>query len=225
MKAKILFVDDEQNILAAFKRQLRGRVDMDTANSGREGLELLESGGPYAVVVSDMRMPEMDGIQFLSKVQEKSPDTIRLMLTGNADQETAVKAVNEGRVFQFLNKPCSEKVMNQALQDGIQQYRLARAEKELLAKTLNGSIRILTDILSMADPEGFTQSQSLKKCIKSFAPMFKDTNSWEIELAAMLFSIGKVTLPSETMTKSREKIALTGSRRICWCEYRKLAVA
>ena len=93
-KEKILLVDDEQNILTGLKRQLRGTFNILTAEGGHKGLEALEEQGPFAVIVSDMRMPEMNGIQFLVKASEVCPDAVRMMLTGNADLETAMHAVN-----------------------------------------------------------------------------------------------------------------------------------
>jgi DNA-binding NtrC family response regulator len=89
----VLFVDDEPNALEAFERQLRKRFSIRTAESAREALKILEKYGPCAVIVSDMRMPGMDGIQLLSRVKDLYPDTVRIMLTGNADQETAIGSV------------------------------------------------------------------------------------------------------------------------------------
>ena len=93
MSEKILCVDDDPRILQAFQRQLRKQFHIETAPGGAEGLEAIASSGPFAVIVSDMRMPGMDGIQFLSAVKERAPESVRIMLTGNADQQTAVDAV------------------------------------------------------------------------------------------------------------------------------------
>ncbi len=98
---KVLFVDDEQNILDTFRVSLRKRFKVDTALGPLEGLEKIKESGPYAIVVSDLKMPNMDGISFLSKVQELSPDTVRIMLTGHADLTSAISAVNEGLSFAF----------------------------------------------------------------------------------------------------------------------------
>ena len=93
--SKILLVDDEENILAGLKRQLRGTFNIETAVGGHNGLQVLQEKGPFAVIVSDMRMPEMNGIQFLVKSAKLYPDTVLMMLTGNADLETAMHAVNK----------------------------------------------------------------------------------------------------------------------------------
>ncbi|MFH1417727.1 MAG: response regulator, partial [Planctomycetota bacterium] len=136
MSKKILCVDDDPNILNAYRRGLRRLFEIETAEGGAEGLEAIASQGPFAVVVSDMRMPGMDGIQFLTAVKKRAPESVRIMLTGNADQQTAMDAVNEGSIFRFLTKPCPPEHLAKALTAGIEQYRLITAEKELLGKTL-----------------------------------------------------------------------------------------
>ena len=97
MPEQILLVDDDRNILDGYRRNLRGEFLIDVAQSGQEALGLLDSKGPYAVVISDMRMPGMDGIEFLRRVKSASPETVRVMLTGNAETETAIEAINEGK--------------------------------------------------------------------------------------------------------------------------------
>jgi len=124
MSEKNLLVDDEPNVLESMQRQLRNRFDVKSAQSGEEALEVLRTGGPFALIVSDMRMPGMDGVQLLSLVKDMYPDTVRIMLTGNADQETAVEAVNAGQIFRFLSKPCSTATLATALALAARHYRL-----------------------------------------------------------------------------------------------------
>ena len=90
MNNRILFVDDDPNLLAALSRSLRKLFTFDTALSGAEALQKLDRDGPYAVVVADQTMPGMSGVELLETVRELAPDTVRLMLTGNADQKSAV---------------------------------------------------------------------------------------------------------------------------------------
>ena len=99
--------------------------DIDFADSGAKGLKLL-SENEYSVVVSDMQMPEMNGAEFLKNVKDKSPDTVRIMLTGNADQQTAVTAINDSDVFRFLNKPCVASELALVLDQASLQYRNAQ---------------------------------------------------------------------------------------------------
>lgn len=128
---RILLVDDDPNVLSGYRRHLGRRYPLSTALSGAEALEIL-SGEPAAVVIADMRMPKMNGVQLLAEVEKRSPDTVRMMLTGNADQETAVLAVNRGRVFRFLTKPASVETVVDAIEAALDQYRLIRADHELV---------------------------------------------------------------------------------------------
>ena len=123
MNDKILLVDDEPKVLAAIKRQLRKKFRFETALSGEEALKVIDEKGPFAVVVSDYKMPGMNGIDFLCKVKTVDPDTVRMMLTGSADMSTAIQAVNEGSIFQFHPKPCPAETLGQAIKSGIDKYR------------------------------------------------------------------------------------------------------
>jgi response regulator RpfG family c-di-GMP phosphodiesterase len=210
MSARILFVDDEPNVLAAYQRSLRNKFVLATATSGDQALGLIDSEGPFAVLVADMQMPLMNGIQFLRKAQQKAPDSVRLMLTGNADQRTAIEAVNHGHVFSFLTKPCPPESLETALENAVKQYRLVMAEKELLEQTLNGSVKLLTDILSMVDARGFGRAQRLRDEIRSVAAWFNAPRPWELELGAMLSHIGYVAIPGSVLEKFREGSALSG---------------
>ena len=201
--SRILFVDDDPNVLSAYQRTLRKRYTLDTASSGDAGLALMEKDGPYAVIVADMQMPGMNGVDFLKHAMQKSPDSVRLMLTGNADQKTAADAVNHGHVFSFLSKPCPAESLEAALENALRQYQLICAEKELLEETLNGSIKVLTDILAIVDPEAFGHAQRLREEIRGVAKWFGVPRAWEYELGAMLSQIGTVAIPPTVLARHR----------------------
>lgn len=198
---KILVVDDDPNLLAGMNRQLRGKYNVTTAQSGQEGLEFIQDQGPFAVVISDMRMPEMNGIQFLTQAAERAPDTVRMMLTGNADLETAMHALNEGNIFRFLVKPCHRSTLEWTLEDGIRQYRLVRAEKELLEQTLKGSVKVLTNILELVNPLAFSRTSRLRHYVRQVVRTMQLEDSWQYELAAMLSQIGCVSVPPDTLSR------------------------
>jgi response regulator RpfG family c-di-GMP phosphodiesterase len=206
---KVLFVDDDPNILAALQRQLRRDFQVETAPGPNEALEILKDGAGFAVVVADMRMPEMDGVEFLVKVRQQAPDVVRMMLTGNADQATAVEAVNSGRIFRFLNKPCESEVIAEALKASIQHYELVHHERELLEKTLNGTIHLLTEILAVNDPKAFTQAQQLRDNTRMLVAHLHLERAWEYEAAASLAQIGQAAIPREVMLKVRVGHTLT----------------
>lgn len=199
MSEKILLVDDDSNILEGFRRTLSREFLMETALGGEQALKLVADNGPYAVVVSDMRMPGMDGIQLLIRIKSVSPDTIRIMLTGNADMETAVDAINEGSIFRFLNKPCNKEVMAKTLTAALVQYRLVTAEKQLLEHTLSGSIQVLTEVLSLVNPTAFSRAERARRYIHHIVTKMKLGNPWQYEVAAMMSQLGCVTLAPETI--------------------------
>jgi serine phosphatase RsbU (regulator of sigma subunit) len=160
MKDKILLVDDDVMVLAGLKRQLRNQFSIDTALSGEEALQLMRENGPYAVIISDFMMPGMNGVEFLSKVKNSNPDTIRMMLTGTADMPTAIKAVNEGNIFQFHPKPCPTETLSKAIQSGLLHYNKTIADQNQLRKvkvSLAQASRVQQKMLPKADPqiEGF----------------------------------------------------------------------
>lgn len=209
MNTKILCVDDDPNILAGFQRNLRKQFNVEVALGGEEAIAAMAQNGPFAVIVADMQMPGMNGVELLKKCEKQAPDTVRIMLTGNADQRTAADAVNEGHVFRFLTKPCTPEALTWALDAGLQHHRLITTEKELLEKTLSGSVRLLMDILSMVEPEGFGRAQKEREYMRSLAESFKTTQRWELEMAALLSQIGYVTIPTTLRQKVKAGLALT----------------
>lgn len=209
--ARILFVDDEPNILQGLERALRPMRDewaMAFVTSGAEALVDL-SANPADVIVTDLRMPQMNGIEFLSRVAAVAPDTVRIILTGHADVEVAIAAVNEGRVFRFLVKPVPPEVLVGTLRAGIEQYRLVMGERVLLSKTLHGTIRVLTDILSMASPMAFSRAARLQRTVRYLVQKLGLPRPWLFEMAAMLSQLGCLMLPVEILEKCQAGQDLT----------------
>lgn len=201
MEERILFVDDDANILEAYQRKLQHVLKVRTALGPRAGLQELQEKGPFAVVVADMNMPLMNGVEFLERVREISPKTVRMMLTGNADIKVAMDAVNNGNVFRFLTKPCPSKLMGESLLAGIEQYRLVMAEKEVLEGTLNGAVELLVEILSWVNPDAFGRTLQVRGIAKDLAGGLRAPDSWEIDMAAVLSQIGCMAIPQEILAK------------------------
>ncbi len=206
---KVLQVDDDRNLLDSFRRQFHKSLIYETATSGADGIQAVRDGGPFAVVISDMMMPNMDGVEFLSQVRKISPNTVRIMLTGNANLEVAINAVNDGNIFRFLNKPVESDQLYQVILDGIQQYRLITTEKILLNKTLKGAVNLLSDILGLLNPDSFSQSTRIKRHIHTIVTSLDLEDSWHYDLAAMLSQIGQVALPPSLVEKHASGKALT----------------
>ncbi|NWJ39932.1 MAG: response regulator [Geothrix sp.] len=213
MKPKILLVDDEANVLQAYARVLRGRFALDTALGGEAALECMADRGPYAVVVSDMRMPGMDGVTFLAWSMAQHPDTVRIMLTGNADQGTAMEAVNRGSIFRFLTKPCDSELLSQTLDLAVRQHQLITAEKSLVEDTLKGAIRMLVELLSCLDPISFGRAQAMAAHAEAIAREMSMENPWVLGIASILSQIGILTVPEGVATKLQTGTFLTSAER------------
>ncbi len=211
---RILFVDDEENILSAFQREFRKEFEIETAKDPEDGLRMVAARGPFAVIVSDFRMPKADGNRFLAAVKKIAPDSVRVMLTGHADVNMAIQAVNEGSVFRFLTKPCPSDTLGKVLTAAAQQYLLVTAERDLLENTLRGCIKVLTELLALVNPEAFGRSSRIRNRVCSIAEQMKLPNVWQLETAALLSQIGCVIFPAEVQKKSctNEQLARDESR-------------
>lgn len=201
MTKRILFVDDEPHVLDALERQLRKQFEVSTAAGPVQGLQAIEKDGPFAVVVSDLRMPVMDGIQFLAKTKQASPDSIRIVLSGQGDFATVIDAVNEGSIFRFLTKPCATDQLAKTLLSALEQYRLVQAERELLEHTLSGCIEVLSEILSLMNPSAFSRSHRIRRYVKHMTSQLGLPDAWQYEVAAMLSQIGSVTISPDVIEK------------------------
>ena len=210
MSDRILFVDDDSDLLASFQRQLRNQFTVDISPDGQHGLESITHQGPYAIIVSDFRMPGMDGVQFLSRAREIAPDSVRMLLTGYADVQTAIEAVNEGNIFRLLTKPCPPETLTRALTAGIKQYQLVTAERELLEKTLSGSIKVLSEVLSLVNLEAFGRAARITRYVRQIASQMCLSEVWQFETAAMLSQIGWIILQEEPLKKIYRGSSLTG---------------
>ena len=207
-RPRVLCVDDEPNVLSALERQLRRRFDVVTASDPLVAVQTLLREGPFPVVVSDLRMPRVDGISLLAKIAERSPHTSRILLTGYADVGAAMDAVNRGRVFRFLTKPCETEDLATAIEAGIEQNRLVLAERELLDRTLRGAVAALVDVLSMTSPAAFGRAQRARQTVRGLCERLGVKPSWSIEIAALLSQIGCITLVPSTLDRIHQGVEL-----------------
>jgi response regulator RpfG family c-di-GMP phosphodiesterase len=181
---------------------LHRTFEVRTAPGGAEGLAMLDADpGAFALVISDMRMPVMAGDAFLREARIVAPDAVRILLTGHADMDAAVRAVNNAHLFRFLTKPCAAEDLLRACAAAVGQHRLVIAERVLLEQTLHGSIDALAGTLALANPAAFGRGVRLKELVSGLAEAAAVAKRWEIEVAAMLAHIGAVTLPQPTAEK------------------------
>jgi len=212
-RPRVLCVDDERRVLEGIRRHLRRDFDLTLATSASAALECLQSEGPFPVMVSDLAMPGMNGIELLSRAQEVAPDTVRILLTGHADAQSAAAAVNEGKVFRFLTKPCPAGRLAVTLRAAVRQHRLVTAEKVLLEQTLHGAVKVLTDILALVEPTAFGRATRLKLLASELARHLDLPDRWQYEVAAMLSQLGVVILDEELVQKLHQGEPLSLAER------------
>lgn len=222
-KPRILFVDDEPLALQGLSRSVYREFKADLAEGPEAGLQKVKNDGPYIVVVSDMRMPVMDGAEFLSQVRTLAPDSIRVILTGCADTEAAMRAVNEGRIFRFLNKPVTAEDLAISLRACVAQYDLMRREKELLEKTLAGAIRVLSEMLHLANPVAFNKGARICRYVRHIAGKLGLSNTWQYEIAAMLSELGCLTLTPDLLEAIHAGKPLTPEHERSYAQHPQIA--
>lgn len=132
-KIKVLYVDDEEHNLMSFKATFRIKYKVHTALSGEEAIKILDSE-PIDIIITDQRMPNMTGVQFLESILDKHPDPMRILLTGYADLNAVIDAVNKGKIFHYLTKPWNEEELDMTILRAYDIYKLRKDEKELTEK-------------------------------------------------------------------------------------------
>lgn len=200
-RPRVICIDDEPHIASGLSLHLRRRYAVEIASSGPAGLELLEREPEAAVIISDMRMPGMDGAELLSRARQKRPRTSRILLTGYAQVEAAIRAVNEAQVFRFLIKPCPPPDLLRAVDAACDLHRARTTEQLLLEKTLRGSIQMLSDILAVTNPAGFGRASRIRHHASRLAEQLRLDERWHLEVAAMLSQLPTIALPNETTEK------------------------
>ena len=135
----ILFVDDDPLILKSIQRAFRDRLRLKTASSGQEALDLLDKETAPALAVVDQQMPGMSGVELLGRLRQDFPDTVRVMLTGQADLPTAMEAVNRGQVFRFLTKPVDMPSLQQVVAESMQAFQQRQDENRLMAQAMTNA--------------------------------------------------------------------------------------
>ncbi|HNZ64441.1 MAG TPA: HD domain-containing phosphohydrolase [Smithella sp.] len=243
----ILIVDDEYSILNAFKRILADEdYEVHVANSGSEGLNKLRSAPkPYSLIISDQRMPEMSGVQFFAQAKEIFPDAVRILLTGYADSDAIIEAINKGGVHLYFTKPWHEEEIllhikqslskveilaeNKRLVELVQdknkeltqlnkklERKAMEKTKDLLIQTeklkdsyrksqiiLDGIVKTLSKIIETRDPYTSGHEDQVAKIACKIAREMKlpEEQVAFIHIAATLHDIGKISVPSEILTK------------------------
>lgn len=194
-------VDDEPAVLDALRRQLHKDFAVTGFTQGPDALRCLRDDGSFQVIVSDMRMPLMDGATVLSRARSIQPDTTRILLSGQSDLTDAATALNEGGIFRFLIKPCPRLTLEAALHDAVEHHRRVTAERVLLEETLKGSVDALLNILALANPTAFARANRIRRLVSEILVVCEMPQGWRTEIAAALFQVGSVVIPHATLER------------------------
>ena len=207
-KARVLIVDDDANLLSSMCRQFNAKYELVTAQGGQEALEIMAAGEPFSVLVSDLKMPGMDGIQLLSRAAELFPDTIRILLTGFADLQNAMDAVNRGFIFRFLNKPCPPEALEQALDDALRQHSLVNIQREMYSlkrfkRLLEGIVHGFSALVEARDPYlAGHQARVTALALAIAGELGLSPDELDIlRIASLLHDIGKVYVPADFLNR------------------------
>ena len=195
MNNKILCVDDEESILRGFQLNLRKDFELHLASDGVEGLEIFEKEGGFALVLSDMRMPRMNGAEMLAEIKKRDHEVSTILLTGHTDFDSAMAAVNDGNVFRMLSKPCPPERLIKVLNDGLEQYDLIRSKRILLDQTLRGAVDALAESLSTAKPLFFGRVQRVRRMANELAMKQDVPNAWRVDVASVFSQLAYLALP------------------------------
>ena len=210
---KILYVDDEGNLLSSFVSMMRKEnVQAFTLQESSNIDAVLSEQGPFAVVLSDQRMPHVDGVEVLERVSRRNPDTVRIMVTGYADHNDTLRAINNGGIRHYVAKPWKDAELRKLIHECIVHYNLTvenlflvdelKQRNESLRELLDGTVvqtaRILSDMLTYVNPHASAQVNRIRRLglgVLKMMPDLHPVEQWEIQRALDLFNLGLAVLP------------------------------
>jgi CheY-like chemotaxis protein len=213
-RPRVLCVDDNPEVLELLRQQLYANFAVVGVDSGEDALVLLAEDAGFPVLVCDMRMPGMDGVAVLAKARLIRPDTVRILLTGQADIDDTIGAINDGNVFRCLIKPCARDVLITAIKDAVELHRTISAERELLDQALTGSVAALLETLSLANPLAFARAARIRNIMRELIEAVNPPDPWSIEIASMLSQIGTVVLNPATLSKLNNGTPLSSEEEL-----------
>ena len=189
MNKRVLIVDDELNLLRSLQRNLRGKFDLTIAEGGVAGMTQILEGGPFGAIVSDLRMPEIDGLQVLGLARLVVPDTFRVMLTGNVSSHLALHDSNSRPWFQYVSKPCSTESLLSVLSEGLDRYEMANSARRRNSQMVSegGSTKS-----SGTSREAVVRCQRLRQLARRLGDLLNLNETWQYELAGMLSQLSRI---------------------------------
>lgn len=204
-KYNILLVDDEEDNLALLYRTLRGSYNLEKTTSPLHALELIKEK-QFELVISDHKMPEMDGVEFLKHVQEMRPDTMRILLTAYSDANILIDAINYAKIFRYIKKPYNPEELQLIVSSALEFYQLKHDNDKLIAdlkELFSGTIKAIMEALDAKDSYTSGRSKRITYCSIKIAQMLNlsPVEVGKVELAGMLHDIGMIGVSDEILYK------------------------
>ncbi|GAA2898805.1 response regulator receiver modulated metal-depenent phosphohydrolase [Actinoplanes cyaneus] len=212
-KPVVLVVDDEETVLETLSLQLGREYRVLTAPDGDKALAVLAEHGTAAAVISDMRMPGMNGIELLRRVQMEYPAITRVLHTGYGDMATAVAAINSGGVYRYLPKPADTESLRGAIRESVAKHDHEMADRELLDRTLRTGVKALFGVLELSNPAAYQRAGRIRTLVGELCHLLQLDGLWEIEVAAMASQLGAVTVPPSTWQKLERGLPLSADEQ------------
>lgn len=206
-KHTVLAIDDEENNLALLKRTLRHNYNILSASSAKEALKIIEEhGSEISLIVSDQKMPEMEGTEFFKQITNKYPDIVKVLLTGHSNIDILVDAINECHLFQYILKPFEPEQLCMVVENGIKKFELATSRVQILKDLSELFYKTIKSIAYALDAKDqYTHGHSLRVTVYSLALAktlnLPDDILEEIETAGLLHDIGKIAIPEKILCK------------------------
>ena len=203
----VLAIDDEENNLSLLKRTLRGSYNILSATSGQEAFEILEKhGDTISLIVSDQKMPIMEGTEFFKRISSKYPDIIKILLTGQSNVDIVVEAINECHLFQYILKPFDPESLCLVVESGIKKYEMFASKTQLVCDLSELFYKTIKSISSALDAKDtYTHGHSMRVTLYSLALAnalnLPEEMIEEIETAGLLHDIGKIAIPEKILLK------------------------
>ncbi|MCM8541736.1 MAG: response regulator [Lentisphaeraceae bacterium] len=185
----VLFVDDDENILNAFKRNLNGKFKVCTVFDVTEAIGMLKKNN-FPIIVSDMKMPKINGADFLSIVKKHSPNSVRILLSGESTRDDIITCINECQIFKFLSKPCPPADLEETLKDAYQHYKENMLQKDEVDITVKGVTQVIASMHKFFLPEIYNKSLKIARQSKLLAKHFNIDSTWELEMTSLLMFFG-----------------------------------
>jgi response regulator RpfG family c-di-GMP phosphodiesterase len=220
-RPRVLCVDDEEEVLDALRRVLGARFLVDTAPGARDALEMIDGESIYAAVLSDRRMPGMDGVAFLAECRVRSPATARLLLTAQLDLEVAVAAVNEAQIFRLLKKPCRREGVIAALEEAVAYHRASTREHALREQAVRGSMEMLRGVLALVRPDLSQRAARVVGYVSELVGALGIGDGWVYQTAATLSPLAMLDAAGHARTtpapepRVDEHLVSARSARVC----------